>query len=242
VLIIPAIDLLRGRCVRLRQGDYARETVFNDDPVAVARHWVEQGAEQLHLVDLDGARDGKLTNIEAIRAIARAVTVPCQLGGGLRTEAHLQQAFALGIQRLVMGTRALKAPEWFSEMVRKHPGRLLLGLDAKNGRVATDGWLEVAECRAVDLARRFENLPLASIIYTDIQRDGMMQGPNLVALGEMVRATPLPVIASGGITTLEDIRQLTKLPLAGCIVGRALYEGTLNLAEAIRLGPQGLWS
>ena len=196
MLIIPAIDLRGGRCVRLRQGDYAQETVFGDDPAAMARHWVEQGAKYLHLVDLDGAKDGKPTNVEAIRAIVATAGVPCQLGGGLRSEADLERGFGLGLDRLIVGTGALKSPDWFALMARKYPGRLLLGLDVKNGRVAVEGWLEVADYRAIDLVQRFESLPLAGVICTDIQRDGMLQGPNVESLRELLNATRLPVIAS----------------------------------------------
>ncbi len=233
MLVIPAIDLRGGKCVRLRQGDYGQETVFGDDPAAMARRWVEQGAELLHVVDLDGAKAGRPANVDAIRAIVQAVQVPCQLGGGLRQTADLEQVFELGVQRAVIGTQALKNPDWFDEMTRRFPGRLLLGLDAKNGKVATEGWLEVAETRAVDLARRFENLPLAGLIYTDIAKDGMLQGPNVEAMKEMAAMVRLPVIASGGVTRLEDIEKLKALPLAGCIIGRALYEGKLNLVQAI---------
>jgi phosphoribosylformimino-5-aminoimidazole carboxamide ribotide isomerase len=233
VLIIPAIDLRGGRCVRLRQGDFAQETVFSDDPAAMARHWVEQGAGLLHLVDLDGAKAGIPSNLDAIRAIVQAAGVPCELGGGLRSEADLALAIDLGVQQLVIGTQALKAPEWFAAMATKYPGKLLLGLDAKHGRVATEGWLDIAETHAIELAQRVQHLPLAGLIYTDIARDGVMQGPNVEALKEVTAAVRLPVIASGGVTTLDDIKELNTLPLAGCIVGRALYEGTLNLRDAI---------
>jgi phosphoribosylformimino-5-aminoimidazole carboxamide ribotide isomerase len=233
VLIIPAIDLRGGRCVRLQQGDYSRETVFGDDPAAMARCWAEQGAELLHVVDLDGAKAGNPVNVDAIRAIVQSAGVPCELGGGLRTEADLALALGVGVQRLVIGTQALKAPDWFARMARTYPDKLLLGLDAKEGRVATHGWLDVAETRAVELAQRLQDLPLAGVIYTDIARDGMLQGPNVKALEDMTAAVRLPVIASGGVTTLEDIRKLKELPLAGCIVGRALYEKTIDLKAAI---------
>lgn len=236
MLVIPAIDLRGGRCVRLRQGDYGQETVFGDDPVAMARRWVDQGARHLHLVDLDGAREGRPVNQESIEAIVKSASVPCELGGGLREEAHIQAALGWGVERVVIGTRALKSPDWFAEMCGKFPGKLLLGLDAKQGRVATDGWLEVSESRAVDVARRFQHLPLAGLIYTDISRDGMLAGPNLEAIAEVVTAVSQPVIASGGVTTLEDVRRLAHVPVSGCIIGRALYEGTLKLAEAIRIG------
>jgi len=233
VLIIPAIDLRGGKCVRLQQGDYARETVFGEDPAATARHWVAQGAKWLHLVDLDGAKDGRPLNDESVRAIVGAAGVPCELGGGLRRDEDLELAFGLGVTRLVIGTQALKAPAWFAAASRRYPSRLLLGLDAKHGRVATEGWLKVAETSAVELAQRVEHLPLAGVIYTDIAKDGMLQGPNFDALAELAKASCLPVLASGGVTTVEDVQRLNELPLAGCIVGRALYEGSLNLKLAI---------
>jgi phosphoribosylformimino-5-aminoimidazole carboxamide ribotide isomerase len=219
----------------LQQGDYARQTVFGDDPALVARAWVDQGARYLHLVDLDGARDGRPMNGKAIAAIVAAAGIPCELGGGLRHEDHLRQAFDLGITRLIIGTQALKQPEWFARMAEKFPGRLMLGIDAKAGMVATDGWLETSTCRATDLAARFDVWKLAGVVYTDINKDGMLGGPNVEALAKMTKATRLPVIASGGVTTLDDVTKLAALPLAGCIVGRAIYEGLLDLREAIQL-------
>ncbi len=235
MLIIPAIDLRGGQCVRLRQGDYARETVFGADPADMARRWVDQGATYLHLVDLDGAREGRPVNQKAIQAIVQAAGVPCELGGGLRADDDLRQAFELGLDRLVLGTQALKHPDWFAAMCHKYPGKLALGIDAKEGQVATDGWLEVSQAGAVELAQRFEHLPLAAVIYTDISRDGMLAGPNVEAMASMTQAIRLPVIASGGVRNLDDIRRLARLPLAGCIVGRALYEGSLNLTEALTI-------
>jgi phosphoribosylformimino-5-aminoimidazole carboxamide ribotide isomerase len=233
VLIIPAIDLRGGKCVRLQQGDYAREMVFGEDPAATARHWVTQGAKWLHLVDLDGAKAGRPVNVESIRAVVSAAGVPCELGGGLRCDDDLELAFELGVARLVIGTQALKAPEWFAAVSRRYPKKLLLGLDARNGRVATEGWLDVAEISAIELVQRVEHLPLGGVIHTDIATDGMLQGPNFDTLAEIANATRHPVIASGGVTTVEDVRRLNELPLAGCIVGRALYEGALSLKLAI---------
>jgi phosphoribosylformimino-5-aminoimidazole carboxamide ribotide isomerase len=233
VLILPAIDLRGGRCVRLRQGDYAQETVFGDDPAAVARRWVGQGATYLHLVDLDGAREGRPVNGDGVRRIVAAAGVPCQLGGGLRTEEHVAEALGWGVARVIVSTRALKDPAGFEALCRRFPGRVVLGIDARQGRVATDGWLEVSDCSALDLARRCAAWPLAALVYTDISRDGMLDGPNADAMAEMARAVPLPVIASGGVTTVEDVRRLARLGLAGCIIGRALYEGRLDLAQAM---------
>ncbi len=231
--IWPAIDLLDGKCVRLEQGDYARQTVFGDDPAAMARRWVDEGAQCLHLVDLDAARDGTLANLEAVQAVVRAVPVPCQLGGGVRSQETIERLLELGLKRLVVGTRALKSPDWFREMCRRFPGRLVLGIDARDGHVATDGWLETSHVEATAVAGWFENEPLAAIVYTDIARDGMLAGPNIAALEAMCRSTPHEVVASGGVATVEDVRRLATTPAGGCIIGRALYEGTLTLGEAL---------
>jgi phosphoribosylformimino-5-aminoimidazole carboxamide ribotide isomerase len=236
VLIFPAIDLRNGRCVRLRQGDYDQETVFGSDPAEMARRWVAQGARYLHLVDLDGARDGRPVNGDSVRRIVAAAAVPCQLGGGLRSTEHITEALAWGVERVILGTRALQDPDWLEGVCRRWPGKVVLGIDARDGRVATAGWLQVSDVAALDLAARCAGWPLAALVYTDISRDGMLAGPNLAAQAEMVRAVALPVIASGGVTTVEDIRRLAQLGLAGCIVGLALYEGRLDLAEAIKAG------
>jgi phosphoribosylformimino-5-aminoimidazole carboxamide ribotide isomerase len=239
MLILPAIDLRGGQCVRLRQGDYQQETVFGADPAALGRRWVDQGARYLHLVDLDGAKEGRPLNGASVRAIVQACGVPCQLGGGLRTEEHIAEALSWGVQRVIIGTRALKDPAWFEGVCRRHPGKVVLGIDARGGLVATEGWLEISQCPALELARRCASWPLAAVVYTDISRDGMLAGPNVQALAEMVSAVPRPVIASGGVSTLDDIRRLAGLGLAGCIVGRALYEGRLDLAEAISIADYG---
>lgn len=231
--ILPAIDLRGGQCVRLRQGDYQQETVFGADPAAMARRWVEQGAEFLHIVDLDGAKEGRPVNGASIQEIVEASGVACQLGGGLRSEDDIALALSWGLERVVIGTRALQAPGWLEQMTRRFPGRIVLGIDARDGRVATHGWLDVSEQSALELARALDHLPLAALVYTDIKRDGMLQGANVEAMAQMCAATKLPVIASGGVTTLDDIHRLAALPLAGCIVGRALYEGRLNLKEIL---------
>ncbi|HEV2972251.1 MAG TPA: 1-(5-phosphoribosyl)-5-[(5-phosphoribosylamino)methylideneamino]imidazole-4-carboxamide isomerase [Pirellulales bacterium] len=231
--IWPAIDLRGGKCVRLVQGDYRRELVFSEDPAAMARRLVEQGAERLHLVDLDGARDGKPVNLASVQNILAAVDVPCELGGGIRDEATIGRLLKLGLSRLVIGTRALRDPDWFRGVVRRYPGKLVLGIDARDGNVATDGWLETSSQRATELAQQFESEPLAAIIYTDIAKDGMLEGPNLPAMREMQRAVRLPVIASGGVTTAADVAALAAAGMAGCIIGRALYEEKLTLAEAL---------
>lgn len=231
--IWPAIDLRGGKCVRLQQGDYDRETVFGDDPAEMAKRWVDQGATRLHLVDLDGARDGQRANRAAVEAIRAAVEVPCQLGGGIRDHETISDYLQMGLDRLVIGTRAANEPEWFIKACQQHPGQLVAGIDAKNSRVATDGWLEVSEVTAVALAQRLAVAPLAAIVYTDIAKDGMLQGPNLAAMGEMTAAVSAEVVASGGVTTADDIRRLAEIGVAGCIIGRTLYEGRLTLAEAL---------
>lgn len=232
--IWPAIDLRGGKCVRLQQGDYDRETVFGDDPAEVAKRWVDEGAQQLHLVDLDGAREGETANGEAVAAILSAVGVPCELGGGIRDEETIRRWLDAGISRLVIGTRAPADPAWFREVCRRFPGRLTLGIDARDGKVATHGWRETSGMEAKKLAGWFDSEPLAAIIYTDIARDGMMSGPNFEAIAMLQAAVRVPVIASGGVTTAEDVRRLAAMGVAGCIIGRSLYEGKLTLAEAIR--------
>jgi phosphoribosylformimino-5-aminoimidazole carboxamide ribotide isomerase len=231
--IWPAIDLRGGKCVRLVQGDYRRELVFNDDPAAVARQLVEQGAECLHLVDLDGARAGQPQNWASIEAILKAVAVPCELGGGIRDDSTIERLLALGVARLVIGTRALSDPDWLRRSAARWPRRLVLGIDARDGQVATDGWLQTSSAAAEDLARQFDNEPLAAIIYTDIATDGMLAGPNLPAMRRMHEAIRLPLVASGGVTTVEDVAALAAIPVAGCIIGRALYENRISLPDAL---------
>jgi phosphoribosylformimino-5-aminoimidazole carboxamide ribotide isomerase len=235
VLILPAIDLRGGQCVRLRQGDYAQETVFGDDPASMARRWVDQGATYLHLVDLDGARMGQPVNGDSVRRIVQAANVPCQLGGGLRTEEHIAEALGWGVERVILGTRVLQDPAWCERVCNQFPGQIALGIDARQGRVATEGWLNVSDCSALDLAQRCSAWPLAALIYTDISRDGMLKGPNVEATAELAAAVSVPVFASGGVTTLDDVARLARRHLAGCIIGRALYEGRLDLAAAIIL-------
>ncbi|MCA9024447.1 MAG: 1-(5-phosphoribosyl)-5-[(5-phosphoribosylamino)methylideneamino]imidazole-4-carboxamide isomerase [Planctomycetaceae bacterium] len=239
--IIPAIDLRNGKCVRLRQGDYAQETVFGDDPVAMARKWADQGAERIHLVDLDGAKAGRPINDGVISEIVAAVDVPCQMGGGLRDETSVRHMLDdVGIDRVIIGTQALKQPEWFAEMTQAFPNRVALGVDARDSMVATEGWLDVSETSVFDLAEQYIGLPLAAVIYTNIANDGMMQGIDDGTVDDLIRLADmgLTVIASGGVTTIEDVGKLAKRAatqpnLVGAIVGRALYEGTMTVAEAI---------
>jgi len=233
VRIWPAIDLRGGNCVRLKQGDYERETVFSDDPASMAAHWVELGGKCLHLVDLDGARDGHVVNVETVRSIVQAVDVPCELGGGIRTEETIRRLLDIGVGRLVIGTLAIKEPDWFRQMCGLFPGKLVLGIDARGGRVATDGWLATSDISAVELAQKFNTEPLCAINYTDIDTDGMMTGPNVSAMVEMKKAVDIPVVASGGVTTVDDVARLAAAGLDGCIIGRALYEGSLTLPQAL---------
>lgn len=241
--ILPAIDLRNGKCVRLRQGDYSRETIFGDDPVAMAKRWEDAGGQRLHLVDLDGAKAGAPENIGVIRKILRAVEIPCQLGGGIRSEETVHTMLEeIGLDRVIIGTQALKQPDWFKEIVKKYPDRVCLGLDARDSMVATEGWLDVSKTSALELAREYVGLPLAAVIYTNIANDGMMQGIDDATLNDFVLLAEmgLKVIASGGVTTIEDIKKLNHLAsehtnLIGTITGRALYEGTVSLEEAVRL-------
>jgi phosphoribosylformimino-5-aminoimidazole carboxamide ribotide isomerase len=234
VLILPAIDLRGGCCVRLRQGDYAQETVFGDDPAAMARRWVEQGATFLHLVDLDGAREGRPVNGDSVQRIVAAAGVPCQLGGGLRSEADITLALSWGVARVVLGTRALNDPDWCEQMTRQFPGQIVLGIDARQGHVATHGWLETGQVTATEAARRCASWPLSALVFTDIGRDGMLQGPDVKGTVELSAVVPFPVIASGGVGSIDDLRALARAGVDACIVGRALYERKFTLAEAIR--------
>lgn len=229
----PAIDLRGGKCVRLRQGDYDQETIFNDDPAGVARQFADAGARFLHVVDLDGAREGSPVNLPAVQAIVEAVDMRVELGGGVRDEQSISELLGFGLDRLVVGTSAIKQPEWFRGIVRQFPGRLVLGIDARDGLVATDGWLETSQLGAVELAQQLAGEPLAAIVYTDIATDGMMAGPNTAAMAQMQQAVDVPVVASGGVTTADDVAALAEAGLAGCIIGRALYEGTLTIEEAL---------
>jgi len=235
--VIPAIDLLGGRCVRLYQGDYDRSETFSDDPVAVAQQWAAAGAQRLHLVDLDGAKEGKPTNREAIAAIASALDIPVELGGGLRSREDVVALFELGVRYAILGTVAVEQPELVDRLCQEFPGRIIVGIDARNGKVATRGWLETSEVMATDLARRMAGYGAAEIIYTDIHRDGTMSGPNRDALRELAEAIAVPVIASGGVSSIADLLGLIALEqygVTGAIVGRAIYTGDIDLAEAIR--------
>ncbi|MDX1505080.1 MAG: 1-(5-phosphoribosyl)-5-[(5-phosphoribosylamino)methylideneamino]imidazole-4-carboxamide isomerase [Spongiibacter sp.] len=236
MLVIPAIDLKDGHCVRLRQGEMDDATVYGSDPVEMAARWVDQGARRLHLVDLNGAFDGKPVNGEAVMAIARAYPdLPIQIGGGIRSLDTIERYLDAGVNYVIIGTKAVKEPAFVTEACKAFPGAVIVGLDAKNGLVATDGWAEVSNIQATELAKRFEQDGVSSIVYTDISRDGMMQGVNIEATVAMAQASGLKVIASGGVTNMDDIRQLQAVAdagILGAITGRAIYEGELDLAEA----------
>lgn len=242
--VIPAIDLLEGRCVRLFQGDYDQSQVFNDNPVEVAQQWEAEGATRLHLVDLDGAKAGRPENWEAIRAIAKAVSLPIEVGGGLRDSDRVSALFDLGVQYAILGTIAVEEPELVGQLCEKFPGQIIVGIDAREGKVATRGWIETSEVMAIELAQRMGEMGAAEIIYTDIKRDGTMKGPNLEALRELATAVDTPVIASGGVSSVSDLMRLLSLVpsgVSGAIVGRALYTGDISLKEAIRAVGQGRW-
>lgn len=238
MLVIPAIDLKEGKCVRLEQGLMERDTVFNDDPAAQALEWQNQGAGLLHIVDLDGAFAGQPRNKTAIEAIVRAIGIPAQLGGGIRDLATIEAYLSLGLSRVIIGTAAQRNPELVTEACAKFPGKIVVGIDAKNGMVAVQGWAEVTGIPAVELARRFEGCGVAAIIYTDISRDGMLQGPNIEATRSLAESVAIPVIASGGVSSLKDIENLIAIEqsgVTGVIIGKAVYTGAIRLAEAIAL-------
>lgn len=242
MLLIPAIDLKDGRCVRLRQGRMEDETVFSDDPVEMAERWVQAGARRLHLVDLNGAFAGQPVNGAAIRAIvARYPELPVQVGGGIRDEPTIAAYLEAGVSYCIIGTQAVREPPLVARACRAFPGRVIVGLDAKEGQVAIQGWAEITEHRVEELARRFEGDGVSAIVYTDIGRDGMLSGPNVEATRALADAIHIPVIASGGITNLGDVRALAEAAnpgIIGAITGRAIYEGTLDLAAGQRLADQ----
>ena len=241
--LYPAIDIRDGKCVRLRQGNYNDETIFGNDPVEMAQRWKSEGAEWLHLVDLDGAKAGHPVNHDVIRRITESTGLPCQMGGGIRNEDSIALAIEeLGLTRVIIGTRALHEPNWFADVCRQFPNKLALGLDAKDSMVATDGWLQVSEVSVMELAEQFIDIPLSAVIYTNIANDGMMQGIDQETLNDLeaIANMGLPVIASGGVTTMDDIKRLKGIAdrtpnLIGAITGRAIYEGTVGVAEACRL-------
>jgi phosphoribosylformimino-5-aminoimidazole carboxamide ribotide isomerase len=235
MLVIPAIDLKDGRCVRLRQGDMSEETVYSEDPAATALRWEGLGARLLHVVDLNGAIDGEPRNLPQIEAILKAVSIPIQVGGGIRTLETVRMYLSRGAKRVVMSTAVLQDRVVLEQACKEFPGRILVGIDAKNGLVAVKGWTSVSNTTARELVGTLKGLPLAGVIYTDIARDGMLEGPNLSSLKDIVDASPVPVIASGGVTRIEDIRAIKALGarIEGAIVGKALYDGKLDLKQAM---------
>jgi phosphoribosylformimino-5-aminoimidazole carboxamide ribotide isomerase len=238
VILFPAIDLKNGEAVRLQQGDMNRATVFNRDPAAQARAFQDAGFSWLHLVDLDGAFAGKPVNADAVAAILRAVQIPAQLGGGIRNLATVEHWLEEGIARVIVGTAAVRDPQFVKEAARKFPGKIAVGIDARNGKVAVSGWAEETEMRAVELAKLFEGAGVAAIVYTDVERDGMLKGLNLDSTIALAEAVSIPVIASGGLASLDDIRKLVEpraQKLAGAIAGRALYDGRLDAKAALEL-------
>jgi phosphoribosylformimino-5-aminoimidazole carboxamide ribotide isomerase len=238
VILFPAIDLKNGQCVRLEQGDMARATVFNLDPAAQARAFASQGFEYLHVVDLDGAFAGKPMNALAVEAMLRAVTMPVQLGGGIRDLKTIEAWLGKGIARVIIGTAAVRDPALVKDAARKFPGRVAVGLDARDGKVAVEGWAETSQVTALEIARRFEDAGVAAIVFTDIARDGLLKGLNLDATIELAESISIPVIASGGLASIEDVKALLSpraKKLAGAIAGRALYDGRLDPATALAL-------
>lgn len=237
MILYPAIDLKDGNCVRLYKGEMDQATVFNDDPAAQAKAFEDAGCEWLHLVDLNGAFAGEPVNAAPVEAILKSVSVPAQLGGGIRDLATMERWLEKGLRRVILGTVAVENPDLVKQAAKKFPGHVAVGIDARNGMVATRGWATETDINATDLARKFEDAGVAAIIYTDINRDGAMQGPNVRATADLAHAVSIPVIASGGISSMDDLRALKNCgaPLDGAISGRALYDGAIDVAEAVRL-------
>lgn len=238
MLLIPAIDLKDGKCVRLRQGRMEDDTVFSDDPLAIAARWVAAGARRLHIVDLNGAFAGKPVNADVVHEIARVHDIPVQVGGGIRSSETIQAYLDAGVRYVILGTKAVNMPHFVGDMCAEFPGHIMVGLDARDGKVATDGWSKLSGHDVVDLARRYQDDGVDAIIYTDIGRDGMMTGVNVDATRRLAEAISIPVIASGGITDMDDIRALCAIEetgVIGAITGRAIYEGRLDFAEALKV-------
>jgi phosphoribosylformimino-5-aminoimidazole carboxamide ribotide isomerase len=239
--VIPAIDILEGRCVRLYQGDYNQSQVFNENPADVAKQWIDEGATRLHIVDLDGAKAGRVVNLSAIEAIASCVSVPIEVGGGLRTVESVEDLLKIGVRWAILGTVAVEQPQLVQQLCEDFPGQIIIGIDARDGQVATRGWLETSTIQATTLAAQMQELGAAAIIYTDIHRDGTLSGPNMDALRELANTVDVPVIASGGVSSVTDLLSLLALEhqgVTGVVVGRALYTGDISLREALRaIGP-----
>ncbi|MFK5971393.1 MAG: 1-(5-phosphoribosyl)-5-[(5-phosphoribosylamino)methylideneamino]imidazole-4-carboxamide isomerase [Candidatus Marithrix sp.] len=239
MLVIPAIDLKDGQCVRLKQGRMEDDTIFSDEPVKMAERWINTGARRLHIVDLNGAFAGKPVNASVIKEITKTYpNIPIQVGGGIRDKETIQTYLDIGVKYVIIGTKAIENPEFITEICQEFPGHIIVGLDARDGKVATDGWAKISKYSAIDMAQRFAKDGVEAIIYTDISRDGMMQGLNVAATVELAKTISIPVIAAGGVTTIEDIIALCKVEdqgINGAITGRAIYEGTLDFTEAQKL-------
>ncbi|MHC4553186.1 MAG: 1-(5-phosphoribosyl)-5-[(5-phosphoribosylamino)methylideneamino]imidazole-4-carboxamide isomerase [Planctomycetota bacterium] len=231
--ILPAIDLIDGKCVRLVQGEYNKKITYKDDPVAQAQEFYDAGAEWLHVVDLDGAKLGKPINAGVVAEIAKNVPMKIELGGGVRNEESITAMLDAGVTRLILGSSAIKEYNWFCEMANKYPQRLVLGLDARGANLATEGWLEQGSLSLLEFAKKAADLPLSAIIYTDISKDGMLAGPNIERTKQLVEEVDLPIVAAGGVTTVDDVKTLKTAGVAGAIIGRALYEGSITLTEAL---------
>ena len=238
MIIIPAVDIKNGKCVRLVQGRKEDETVFSDDPAAMAEKWAKAGAELIHVIDLDGAFEKSPQNLAAIRKILQTVDTPIQVGGGIRNESTVRRFLDMGVERVIVGTEAINHPEFVERISGMYPGRIIVGIDARKGLVAIEGWTETTRVKAVDLAKRFENCGLAAVNFTDIHRDGMQTGPNIEETRRLAEAIHIPVVASGGVATIQDIHNLLPLEavgVIGVITGKALYSGTLDFKEALRV-------
>lgn len=233
MIIFPAIDILKGQCVRLIQGDYNKEKVYSNSPVDMAKKWEEKGAEYIHIVDLDGAKTGRSINQEIILEIAKTVNVPVQVGGGIRSIDTIKDYLDHGVSRVIIGTAAINNPEFLQEAVEKFQEKIAVSIDARNGYVATDGWTDTSDVKALDLVKKLEAVGVKTIVYTDIAKDGMLQGPNLEEQKAINEATTIDVIASGGVTTKEDVAHLRRLNLYGVIIGKALYDGKLTLESIL---------
>lgn len=245
MIIIPAVDIKDGRCVRLLQGRMDDETVYSDDPQAMALKWTRLGAQFIHVIDLDGAFTKAPRNMESIRKILQSVNVPVQLGGGIRKEETVHMYLEMGVKRVIIGTGAIKTPKFVRKVCKAYPGHIVVGIDARNGKVAIDGWTQTTRIKAVELAKEFEDCGVAAINFTDIHRDGMQTGPNLDATLGLAEAVSIPVVASGGVSSIEDIKNLLPLEkagVAGVIIGKALYSGKLDLKEALDLTDQNTFS
>jgi len=233
MIIFPAIDIRNEKCVRLTQGDYSKMTIYESDPLKVADEWQSKGAKFLHIVDLDGAKDGKRVNGAVVEKISKTAVIPIQVGGGIRDTKSVEELLSKGVSRVIIGTGAIKDMKWLSELVRIYGGKICVSIDAKNGFVATDGWEQISEIDAVDFAVNLENIGVETIVYTDIQKDGMLMGPNFKMYEQLMEKVNLDIIASGGVSTMEDIKILKSMGIYGAIIGKALYDEKIKLEEAI---------